>query len=138
MERRQSLSKMIVHAFRTRMIWLWLAGLSAREISCCTGASVSTVYRWLRRWQAGDSLEIKNFKGRQPDRVLEQYLSFTAKDYFQSVLEVTQPRREMCDRGLSRLPVPDFPLDSTYEWPPPSYACVCNSLHVDKVAKACG
>lgn len=34
----------------SRIIRLWLLGKSAREISLETGASLSTVYRWIRRY----------------------------------------------------------------------------------------
>lgn len=36
---------------RARMVWLWVGGQSARSIARETGASVSTVYRWIRRWE---------------------------------------------------------------------------------------
>ncbi|KAK4315687.1 hypothetical protein Pmani_013086 [Petrolisthes manimaculis] len=36
---------------RTTIVRLWIAGMSTRAISYYTGASVSTVYRWVRRWQ---------------------------------------------------------------------------------------
>lgn len=41
---------------RSRIVWLWLAGCPARDISILTGASVSTVYRWLRRFQGAYSV----------------------------------------------------------------------------------
>lgn len=84
--RNQSLNKMMLSVFRKRMVWLWLAGMSAREISCCTGASVSTVYRWVRRWQAGSSLEAKDSRGRQPERMMvEEYFSHEIPWYLQGV-----------------------------------------------------
>lgn len=36
---------------RARMVWMWVGGQSARSIARETGASVSTVYRWIRRWE---------------------------------------------------------------------------------------
>lgn len=36
---------------RALIVWLWLAGCRVRDISIRTGTSVSTVYRWLKRWQ---------------------------------------------------------------------------------------
>ncbi|MPC16858.1 hypothetical protein E2C01_009695 [Portunus trituberculatus] len=30
---------------------MWVGGMSLRAIARCTGASVTTVYRWIRRWQ---------------------------------------------------------------------------------------
>lgn len=37
----------------SKIIRLWLFGKSASEISLETGASLSTVYRWIRRYGAG-------------------------------------------------------------------------------------
>lgn len=36
---------------RAKIIWLWLRGTSARSISHQTGASLTTVYRWIHRWK---------------------------------------------------------------------------------------
>lgn len=36
---------------RVRFVWMWLEGMSLRAIARHTGASVTTVYRWIRRWQ---------------------------------------------------------------------------------------
>lgn len=83
--RNPSLNKMMLSIFRARMICLWLAGMSAREISCCTGASMSTVYRWVRRWQAGDSVEAKHSRGRQPERIVNEYLSLETRGYLQGL-----------------------------------------------------
>lgn len=47
------ISSSAVIAERARIVWLWLGGESARSISQQTGASLSTVYRWIRRWQEG-------------------------------------------------------------------------------------
>lgn len=125
---RQSLSKIIVHAFRTRMIWLWLAGLSAREIACYTGASVSTVYRWVRRWQSGGSLEAKHSKGRQPERVLEEYLSLEANEYLHSVMEATKDPRVIYKLRSCQIAIPCFPVDRPYDYPPPFCTCNFDSL----------
>lgn len=56
MERRVAKTRPFVGE-RLDIIWLWLEGLSTKDISLKTGVSVSTVYRWIRRWQ----------KSRQPD-----------------------------------------------------------------------
>lgn len=45
------IKRFLMSAVRTRIVWLWLAGCRARDISIRTGTSISTVYRWLRRWQ---------------------------------------------------------------------------------------
>lgn len=41
---------------RDKIIWLWLRGISARSISHQTGASLTTVYRWIHRWQESRKL----------------------------------------------------------------------------------
>ncbi|KAK3885063.1 hypothetical protein Pcinc_010717 [Petrolisthes cinctipes] len=41
---------------RTRIMWLWLAGITPRDIAAETGTSLSTVYRWIRRWEKKGTL----------------------------------------------------------------------------------
>lgn len=54
-----------VVAERARIVWLWLGGASARSVSQQTGASLSTVYRWIRRWQEEGSVRTRPFhKGK--------------------------------------------------------------------------
>lgn len=36
---------------RACFVWMWVGGMSLRAIARRTGASVTTVYRWIRRWQ---------------------------------------------------------------------------------------
>lgn len=50
---------------RHRIVWMWLAGISARDISCECGASVSTVYRWIRRWQREGTLKARPNYGKR-------------------------------------------------------------------------
>lgn len=42
---------------RIRIVSLWLEGLTAQDISVKSGVSVSTVYRWIRRWQKEGSIK---------------------------------------------------------------------------------
>lgn len=51
-------------AARACIVWLWLDGASARAISRQTGASLSTVYRWVRRWQEEGTVETKPYHRR--------------------------------------------------------------------------
>ncbi|KAK3873975.1 hypothetical protein Pcinc_021053 [Petrolisthes cinctipes] len=51
---------MLVDLARARIVKLWIIGMPARIISLHTGASVSTVYRWVRRWQRKDITNIAN------------------------------------------------------------------------------
>lgn len=53
-----------VMAERARIVWLWLGGASARAISHQTGASLSTVYRWVLRWQEEGTVETKPYYRR--------------------------------------------------------------------------
>lgn len=46
--------KLLTHtilADRIRFVQLWAGGMSARDIALVTGASMTTVYRWIHRWQ---------------------------------------------------------------------------------------
>lgn len=53
-----------VYTDRLRIVWMWLRGMSAREISLETGASLCTVYRWVRRWQEEGNVETRPYRGR--------------------------------------------------------------------------
>lgn len=50
------IKRFLMKDVRSRIVGLWLAGCPARDISILTGASVSTVYRWLRRFQGAFSV----------------------------------------------------------------------------------
>lgn len=43
----------VLHTISTRkkMVWMWYYGFPVRSIAQVTGASTTTVYRWIRRWQ---------------------------------------------------------------------------------------
>ncbi|XP_066984731.1 uncharacterized protein [Macrobrachium rosenbergii] len=45
---------------RALIIWLRMAGIPTREIARESGCSLSTVYRWLRRWKGERTLVNKN------------------------------------------------------------------------------
>ncbi|MPC77728.1 hypothetical protein E2C01_072192 [Portunus trituberculatus] len=46
---------------RKWIVWLWLRGASAMAISQQTGVSLSTVYRWVRRWHEEGTVEARSF-----------------------------------------------------------------------------
>lgn len=50
-----------VVAERAKIVRLWLQGATARAISQETGASLSTVYRWVRRWQQEGTVRARAF-----------------------------------------------------------------------------
>lgn len=65
---------------RSKMLWvtivrLWTAGMPARVISCYTGASISTVYRWIRWWQEknGNAKGTRRNRGR-PRKILSKVM----------------------------------------------------------------
>lgn len=49
---------------RARMVWMWVGGQSARTIAQATGASVSTVYRWIRRWEQEGNIHTRPRTGK--------------------------------------------------------------------------
>lgn len=46
-------------ADRTLIVWLWERGTPPRTIACNVSTSLTTVYRWIRRWRHGGSLRNK-------------------------------------------------------------------------------
>lgn len=44
---------------RSKIVWMWISGQSARCIAQETHTSVSTVYRWIRRWEREGSVSTK-------------------------------------------------------------------------------
>ncbi|KAK3859446.1 hypothetical protein Pcinc_034445 [Petrolisthes cinctipes] len=62
---------------RAKIILLWLRGTSARSISHQTGASLTTVYRWIHRWQERPYSSI--FKHTSPVRQRD-YVMQEARD----------------------------------------------------------
>ncbi|KAK4325080.1 hypothetical protein Pmani_004236 [Petrolisthes manimaculis] len=49
---------------RARIVQLWQKGMAVRNISRKTGASVTTVYRWIRRWKEEGTLKTKRYRRR--------------------------------------------------------------------------
>lgn len=49
---------------RAWIVWLWVEGWSVRFIAQHTGTSVTTVYRWIRRWEREGNVETRNMSGR--------------------------------------------------------------------------
>lgn len=64
-------TRMALRVLRARIVWMWLTGMSAREISLYTGASVSTVYRWVHRWNEERTLEERPNRGRPRKKVMK-------------------------------------------------------------------
>lgn len=51
-------------AERARFVWLWQSGLSARAIAQENRTSVTTVFRWIRRWKREGNVYTKPRSGR--------------------------------------------------------------------------
>lgn len=51
-------------AQRHRFVRLWVSGNSARAIAQQTGASATTVCRWIRRWRNEGHVSLRHRKGR--------------------------------------------------------------------------
>lgn len=49
---------------RHRFVRLWMAGSSARAIAQQTGASATTVCRWIRRWKNEGHVSLRHRRGR--------------------------------------------------------------------------
>lgn len=60
MDRRRTNCQAVV-AERSKIVLLWMGGTSAKLISKETGASLSTVYRWIRRWQEEGSVKTRPY-----------------------------------------------------------------------------
>lgn len=45
---------------RARFVIMWTGGMSLRAIARHTGSSVTTVYRWIRRWQHEGHISTRN------------------------------------------------------------------------------
>lgn len=52
-------------ADRTLIVWLWERGTPPRTIACNVSTSLTTVYRWIRRWRQDRSLRNKQPIRRQ-------------------------------------------------------------------------
>lgn len=62
---------------RVRIVWLWLGGASVRAISQQTGASLSTVYRWIRRCHGRNSIKFRQELLRRKKNAWWKEVKFT-------------------------------------------------------------
>lgn len=53
---------------RARFVRLWMGGMSFRGIAEATSTSVSTVYRWIHRWQREGHVNTKHQKQKHHDK----------------------------------------------------------------------
>ncbi|KAK4325097.1 hypothetical protein Pmani_004252 [Petrolisthes manimaculis] len=52
------------HQDRARFVWLWVSGVTVRDIAINNGTSATTVYRWIRRWQREGNVDTRPRTGR--------------------------------------------------------------------------
>lgn len=83
---------------RARIVWLWLGGGSVRSISQQTGASLSTVCRWIRRCQGRNSIKLR------------QVLLRGKRNPWWKDTKFTVPRESSCGTK------PRFPYGKLYDW----------------------
>lgn len=69
--------KRMVRNERVRIVWMWLDGMSVKETAHLTGASVSTVYRWIRRWREEGTVESKKYHGGRHSTSWKEMMSVT-------------------------------------------------------------
>ncbi|KAG7162366.1 putative homeodomain-like HTH_23 containing protein 6 [Homarus americanus] len=62
MEKRPTCSPFVT-AYRGKIVCLWISGMSARKISQEIGISITTVYRWIRRWQREGTIQARPYHG---------------------------------------------------------------------------
>ncbi|KAG7154074.1 putative homeodomain-like HTH_23 containing protein 2 [Homarus americanus] len=48
-------------ADRARVVWRWLSGESAKEISLESNTSISTIYRWVQQWKLDGTLGRRSY-----------------------------------------------------------------------------
>lgn len=62
---------------RARFVLLWRCGMSLRAIARHTGSSVTTVYRWIRRWQQEGHIKTRNRLCKSLQSDLQKYIPST-------------------------------------------------------------
>lgn len=61
MVRRRSGFKLTGVDYRARIVLMWINGVSPHEIAQKTETSVSTVYRWIRRWRRESNFTLRDY-----------------------------------------------------------------------------
>lgn len=51
-------------AERVHFVWLWMDGVPSRTIAQQTGISVTTVCRWIKRWQEEGTVNTRSRRGK--------------------------------------------------------------------------
>lgn len=109
---------------RKQIVWLWLTGCSALAISKKTGVSLSTVYRWIRRWQAEGTVETRPHRRRSYKNLNE-----CRELIDNSTWPIALPKDERVNvcRNISSLALANCPviayspfIDGHHTWP---YSC---------------
>ncbi|XP_045102567.1 uncharacterized protein LOC123498989 [Portunus trituberculatus] len=90
---------------RARLVWLWMAGRSVHNISVITGTSVTTVYRWIRRWQREGHVNSRPRSGRprlgtsksNTTKQIQKLFSTQSSWLTLATTHSTPPQRDPCD-----------------------------------------
>lgn len=51
-------------AERANLVWMWVEGVPTRMIAQETGISVTTICRWVKRWQREGNVHTRRKRGR--------------------------------------------------------------------------
>lgn len=111
---------------RENIVWLWLMGSSAMDISKQMGVSLSTVYRWVRRWQEEGTVENRQDRRRYK---CNQYAhrkwmdDSTLSSSLFPKLKVQKSVHSQRKKNTRRLAY--YPYISHYNWP---YRCFSQQL----------
>ena len=92
---------------RAHLVWLWVAGRSVHTIALLTGTSVTTVYRWIRRWQREGHVNSRPRSGRPrlgtrkgSAQVQLQHISSPSSWPTPASVHVLSPHHDPCDFHL--------------------------------------
>ena len=117
-----------VIAARRWVVWLWLRGVSAMAISQQTGVSLSTVYRWVRRWHEEGSVEARPYrrlyrqaKAKWRDNEVHQVSTKAETSKFEKSLPPTKKEtNSVYSRVPTRAPIQLHDLFHRSDW---AYYC---------------
>lgn len=101
-------------ADRSRFVWMWAGGMSARAIAQETGASVTTICRWIRRWRREGHVNTKPRRGRPRKNriyVMENIHSHIVP-FIQDVPSARTAETQLSENSpFSQTPTQVFPLN---------------------------
>lgn len=81
---------------RAGFVWLWASGVPVRDIAVRSRTSVTTVYRWIRRWQREGHVNTRLRSGRPPVHVSNLWQGNLSLPEDKFVPYVTSPCSMLC------------------------------------------